>query len=71
MAAGLSTGKTGLGVYPDGMVEPDGHAGQWLDSYNLVPYFKDEVEEAPRRQRSGAFSLSNAMEKIQGGSFNS
>jgi arylsulfatase len=26
-----STGKTGLGIYPDGMVEHDGHVGQVLD----------------------------------------
>ena len=26
-----SEGKTGLGVYPDGMVEHDGHVGQLLD----------------------------------------
>ena len=26
-----SKGKTGLGVYPDGMVEHDGHVGQLLD----------------------------------------
>ena len=26
-----SKGKTGLGVYPDGMVEHDGHIGQILD----------------------------------------
>ena len=26
-----SQGKTGLGVYPDGMVEHDGHVGQVLD----------------------------------------
>ncbi len=26
-----SQGKTGLGVYPDGMVEHDGHVGQLLD----------------------------------------
>jgi arylsulfatase A-like enzyme len=24
-------GKTGLGIYPDGMVEHDGHVGQVLD----------------------------------------
>ena len=26
-----SKGKTGLGVYPDGMVEHDGHVGELLD----------------------------------------
>ncbi len=26
-----SQGKTGLGIYPDGMVEHDGHVGQLLD----------------------------------------
>jgi arylsulfatase len=25
-----SDGKTGLGIYPDGMVEHDGHVGQLL-----------------------------------------
>ena len=25
-----SKGKTGLGIYPDGMVETDGHVGQLL-----------------------------------------
>src|SRR5262249_11522459 len=29
-----SEGKTGLGVYPDGMVEHDGHVGQLLDKLN-------------------------------------
>jgi len=26
-----SEGKTGLGIYPDGMVEHDGHVGELLD----------------------------------------
>ena len=26
-----SAGKTGLGIYPDGMTEHDGHVGQILD----------------------------------------
>ena len=30
-AQGRSQGKTGLGVYPDGMVEHDGHVGRVLD----------------------------------------
>jgi arylsulfatase len=41
-----SQGKTGLGVYPDGMVEHDGHVGKLLDKLDqlgitentLVPY---------------------------------
>jgi arylsulfatase A-like enzyme len=31
-----STGKTGLGVYPDGMVEHDGHVGQLLDKLDQL-----------------------------------
>jgi arylsulfatase len=28
-----SEGKTGLGIYPDGMVEHDGHVGRLLESW--------------------------------------
>jgi arylsulfatase len=31
-----SEGKTGLGVYPDGMVEHDGHVGQLLDKLDQL-----------------------------------
>jgi arylsulfatase A-like enzyme len=31
-----SAGKTGLGVYPDGMVEHDGHVGQILDKLKAL-----------------------------------
>ena len=31
-----SKGKTGLGVYPDGMVEHDGHVGQLLDKLDQL-----------------------------------
>ena len=31
-----SVGKTGLGVYPDGMVEHDGHVGQLLDKIDQL-----------------------------------
>jgi len=31
-----SQGKTGLGVYPDGMVEHDGHVGQLLDKLDAL-----------------------------------
>ncbi len=31
-----SEGKTGLGVYPDGMVEHDGHVGQLLDKLDAL-----------------------------------
>lgn len=31
-----SAGKTGLGVYPDGMVEHDGHVGQLLDQLDKL-----------------------------------
>ena len=31
-----SEGKTGLGVYPDGMVEHDGHVGQILDKFKAL-----------------------------------
>jgi arylsulfatase len=31
-----SVGKTGLGVYPDGMVEHDGHVGQLLDKLDAL-----------------------------------
>ena len=33
-----SEGKTGLGVYPDGMVEHDGHVGQLLDQLDKLSY---------------------------------
>jgi arylsulfatase A-like enzyme len=31
-----SAGKTGLGIYPDGMVEHDGHVGQLLDTLDAL-----------------------------------
>ena len=31
-----SEGKTGLGVYPDGMVEHDGHVGKLLDKLDQL-----------------------------------
>ncbi len=31
-----SAGKTGLGIYPDGMVEHDGHVGQMLDKLKAL-----------------------------------
>jgi arylsulfatase len=31
-----SEGKTGLGIYPDGMVEHDGHVGQMLDKLKAL-----------------------------------
>jgi len=48
-----STGKTGLGVYPDGMVEHDGHVGQilaklkelGLDDNTIVMYSTDNGAE--------------------------
>jgi arylsulfatase len=49
-----SQGKTGLGVYPDGMVEHDGHVGQLLDKLDelgiadntIVIYTTDNGAEA-------------------------
>ena len=49
-----SEGKTGLGVYPDGMVEHDGHVGQLLDQVEelgladntIVMYSTDNGAEA-------------------------
>ncbi len=49
-----SAGKTGLGVYPDGMVEHDGHVGQvlaklkelGLDENTIVMYSTDNGAEA-------------------------
>ena len=54
-----SEGKTGLGVYPDGMVEHDGHVGQLLaklkelgiDDNTIVMYSTDngaEIDELAR-----------------------
>ena len=49
-----SEGKTGLGIYPDGMVEHDGHVGQMLDKLKalgledntIVMYSTDNGAEA-------------------------
>jgi len=49
-----SEGKTGLGIYPDGMVEHDGHVGQLLDKLDelgiadntIVMYSTDNGAEA-------------------------
>jgi arylsulfatase A-like enzyme len=49
-----SVGKTGLGIYPDGMVEHDGHIGQLLDKLDelgianntIVMYSTDNGAEA-------------------------
>jgi arylsulfatase A-like enzyme len=49
-----SVGKTGLGIYPDGMVEHDGHVGQLLDALDalglnentIVMYSTDNGAEA-------------------------
>ena len=49
-----SVGKTGLGIYPDGMVEHDGHVGQLLDTLDalgltentIVMYSTDNGAEA-------------------------
>ena len=38
-----SKGKTGLGVYPDGMVEHDGHIGQFLDKLDELGIADDTI----------------------------
>ena len=38
-----SQGKTGLGVYPDGMVEHDGHVGQFLDKLDRLGIAEDTI----------------------------
>jgi arylsulfatase A-like enzyme len=38
-----SEGKTGLGVYPDGMVEHDGHVGQFLDLLDKLGIADDTI----------------------------
>jgi arylsulfatase len=38
-----SEGKTGLGVYPDGMVEHDGHVGQLLDKLDQLGITNDTI----------------------------
>jgi arylsulfatase A-like enzyme len=48
-------GKTGLGIYPDGMVEHDAHVGQLLKTLDdlgianntIVMYSTDNGAEAP------------------------
>ncbi len=39
-----SEGKTGLGLYPDGMVEHDGHVGQLLKKLDDLGITKDTIE---------------------------
>src|SRR4026207_97130 len=56
-----SEGKTGLGIYPDGMVEHDGHVGQLLDKLDqlgiadntIVMYSTDHGAAAMRRPAGG------------------
>jgi arylsulfatase A-like enzyme len=38
-----SQGKTGLGVYPDGMVEHDGHVGKLLDKLDQLGIAEDTI----------------------------
>jgi arylsulfatase len=38
-----SQGRTGLGVYPDGMVEHDGHVGQFLDKLDKLGIAEDTI----------------------------
>jgi arylsulfatase len=38
-----SQGKTGLGVYPDGMVEHDGHVGKFLDKLDKLGIADDTI----------------------------
>ncbi|MFC1665184.1 arylsulfatase [Pseudomonadota bacterium] len=38
-----SKGKTGLGIYPDGMVEHDGHVGQLLDKLDQLGIAKNTI----------------------------
>jgi arylsulfatase len=38
-----SEGKTGLGIYPDGMVEHDGHVGQLLDKLDQLGITNDTI----------------------------
>jgi len=38
-----SVGKTGLGIYPDGMVEHDGHVGQLLDKLDELGLAEDTI----------------------------
>jgi arylsulfatase len=38
-----SKGKTGLGIYPDGMVEHDGHVGELLDLVDELGVTKDTI----------------------------
>jgi len=42
-----SVGKTGLGVYPDGMVEHDGHVGKLLDKLDQLGIAHKSIEHPP------------------------
>jgi arylsulfatase len=50
-----STGKTGLGVYPDGMVELDGYVGQLLDKLDALKVADNTVV---------CFTTDNGAEKM-------
>ena len=46
-----SQGKTGLGVYPDGMVEHDGHVGELLDKLDAAGHRRQHHRDVLDRQR--------------------
>ena len=48
-----SKGKTGLGVYPDGMVELDGYIGQLLDKLGELGVTESTIVVFHRQRRRG------------------
>ena len=46
-----SEGVTGLGIYPDGMVEHDGHVGQLLDKLDELGIADNTIVMYSHRQR--------------------
>ena len=70
-----SVGKTGLGVYPDGMVEHDGHVGQILDKLKelglddntIVMYSTDNGAECFTWPDGGTHAVPRREERELGG----
>ena len=52
-----SQGKTGLGVYPDGMVEHDGHVGKLLDQLDKLGITENTIVDLLDRQRRRGHEL--------------
>jgi arylsulfatase len=57
-------GKTGLGLYPDGMVETDGHVGEMLALLEEMGVTEDTISSRPGHRREDGQGPPRQQEKM-------